>query len=88
MAFAAVNVTGDPRAASFGPLKLQRMKFTALSGDTSGTVTCDSLYLVQSIMIDGGLVMSAAPTFSGNAVTLAFNDPTASVFGDILVMGK
>jgi hypothetical protein len=88
MAFAASDITGEPRAMSVGPLKAQLLKFSAISGDTSGSITADKLYLVQAVIIDGGLIMNAAPTFSGNVVTLSFNDPAASVFGDIMVLGK
>jgi hypothetical protein len=88
MAFVATDATGESRAMSLGPLKAQLLTWAAISGDTSGTVTADKLYLAQHIIIDGGLVMSAAPTFSGNVVTLAFNDPTATVKGDIIVLGK
>lgn len=88
MAFAATDSTGESRALSVGPLKAQLLTWTAASGDTSGTVTADKLYLAQHIIIDGGLVMGAAPTFSGNVVTLTFNDPVATVKGDILVLGK
>jgi len=88
MAFTATDSTSEPRKFSQGPVNMQIMTWTALSGDTSGTVTADRLSTVTHIIIDGGLVMSAAPTYSGNQVTLAFNDPAASVFGTILVFGK
>lgn len=88
MAFVATDATGESRAMSLGPLKAQLLTWAAASGDTSGTITADKLYLVQAVIIDGGLVMSAVPSFSGNVVTLAFNDPAATVKGDIMVLGK
>ena len=88
MAFAAVNSTSEPRAYSTGPLKKQILTWSCISGDTSGTVTATSLSSVQHIILDGGLILTAAPTFSGNAVTLAFNDPAVSVFGTCVVYGK
>lgn len=91
MAFAASDVsstTNDPRSFSVGPVKAQLLTWSAASGDTSGTVTADKLYLATHIIIDGGLVMNAAPTFSGNTVTLSFNNPGATVYGDIIVLGK
>lgn len=88
MAFAATDSTSEPRAFSQGPLLMQIMTWTALSGDTSGSVTADRMHSVSHIIIDGGLVMSAAPTYATNVVTLAFNDPAASVFGTLLVFGK
>lgn len=88
MAFAASNVSAEPRSFSIGPVKLQLMKYTAASGDTSGTITADSLSSIVHVFLDGGLKLTAAPTFSGNVVTLAFANPSANVFGDILVVGK
>lgn len=90
MAFAAsdAGTASEPRSFSLGPVKAQLLTWTCISGDTSGTVTADRLAYATHIIIDGGLIMNAAPTFSGNAVTLAFNDPVATVFGDILVLGR
>lgn len=88
MAFAATNSTKEPRSFSIGPYKIQLLTFTVLSGDTSGTVTCDRLTTAEHIVMDGALAFTAAPTFSGNVVTLAFTDPAASRFGTIMVFGK
>lgn len=88
MAFAATDSTKEPRAFSQGPLNMQIMTWSAISGDTSGTITADRMHTVSHIIIDGGLVMNAAPTYATNVVTLAFNDPVASVFGTCLVFGK
>ncbi len=88
MAFAAVASTAEPRSFSVGPLKKQIMTWSAASADTSGTVTATGLSSVSHIIIDGGLVLTAAPTISGNVVTLAFNDPAATVYGTLVVFGK
>lgn len=88
MAFAAVDSTSEPRKFSQGPVNMQILTWSCISGDTSGTVTCDRLSNVSHIIIDGGLVMNAAPTYSTNVVTLAFNDPVASVYGTLMVFGK
>lgn len=88
MAFAAVDSTSEPRSYSVGPQKIQILTWSAISGDTSGTVTCDRLSSVQHIIMDGGLILNAAPTFATNVVTLAFNDPAASVYGTLIVFGK
>lgn len=89
MAFAATDSTKDKRAFSVGGShKAQILTYTAISGDTSGTVTCDMLTNARHILIDGSLALTAAPTFSGNVVTLAFNDPAANVFGTIMVLGN
>lgn len=89
MAFSASNSTKEPRSFSIGPLKIQIMDWTAVSGDTSGTVTADGLSDAQHIILSGGpLTLTAAPTFSSNVVTLAFSDPAANRFGSLIVIGK
>jgi hypothetical protein len=88
MAFAAVASTKEPRAFSVGPLHCQIFTWSAASGDTSGTITASNLKEVSHIVIDGKLYHTAAPTFSGNVVTLAFTNPGATVYGTALVYGK
>ena len=88
MAFAATDLVSEPRSFSLGPLKMQVLTYSALSGDTSGSVVADRLQYATAILIDGGLQQTAAATFSGNTVTLAFNDPAASIYGSIVVLGR
>lgn len=88
MAFLAADSSSEPRAFSLGPLKLQILTYTAVSGDTSGTVTADALSSISNVFVDGGLAFTSAPSFSGNVVTLAFTNPAANRAGTILVMGK
>lgn len=89
MAFVATKLTAEPRAVSIGPVKVQLFTYTAVSGDTTGTITADAMAdRVTHVLIDGGLCkLTAAPTFSGNVVTLAFSDPLANAFGNIIVFG-
>lgn len=87
MAFTATASTAEPRSFSIGPVKVQMMTYTAVSGDTSGTITATNLTRAMHVICDGGLTWTAAPTFSGNAVTLAFTDPAANRFGTIMVLG-
>lgn len=87
MAFSATASTADPRAQSIGPRKIQIFTFTAVSGDTTGTITAANLYLAEMCVIDN-VKLTAAPTFSGNVVTLAFADPAANAFGTAIVFGK
>lgn len=88
MAFVATKLSAEPRAISLGPIKEQYFTFTAVSGDTSGTITADALIdRASQILIDGGLKLTAAPTFAGNVVTIAFADPAANAFGSIIVRG-
>lgn len=87
MAFVATNSTMEPRAQSIGPRKMQIMTYSAASADVSGTVTANNLVTAEHILIDG-LKLTAAPTVSGNVVTLAFADPAATVYGTLIVLGR
>jgi hypothetical protein len=89
MAFAATMSTapGLERPFSLGPVKAQTFTYTAVSGDTSGTITVPGMSTVKLIVLDGGLTYSAAPTYSGNAATLAFTDPAANRFGSGIAYG-
>lgn len=86
MAFAAANAT-ESRSFSVGPLKIQIMTFSAASADTSGTATFSALQSVEYVIV-AGVTQTAAPTFSGNVATLAFVDPAATVYGQIIGFGK
>lgn len=87
MAFAATKLTAEPRSLSIGPKKIQIFTYSAASADVAGTITADALINAESVIIDG-LKLSAAPTFSGNVVTLAFADPAATVYGTAIVVGR
>lgn len=91
MAFAAVDLSDGTRARppiSIGPVKIQFMKYTVVSGDTAGTITADGLHEVSMIHIDG-LQQSSPATFAGNVATIAFRDPstTGALAGTIIVIG-
>lgn len=89
MAFVATMSTKSPSFAVGGQYKAQIFTWTAASGDTSGTITCTGLSSVDHVIIDGmGKGMSAAPTFSGNVVTVAFADPVATVAGTGIAFGR
>ena len=87
MALVATNSTLEPRSYSVGPIKIQLMNFSVASADVSGTVTADGLTSIGHVSVSG-LVLTAAPTFSGNVVTLAFVDPAATRYGSIKIYGK
>ena len=88
MAFAAVVSTSEPRAVSIGTVKQQILTWSAASADVAGTATATSLSSISHVLLDGGLILTAAPTFSGNVITLAFADPAATVYGTMIVYGK
>lgn len=89
MAFAATALTAEPRSFSTGPWKEQLFTYSVASGDTSGTITATGLTTVIHVMIDGVAgIATAAPTFSGNVITLAFADPVATRYGSIRVVGR
>ena len=86
MALTATALSGEPRAWSIGPLCMQVMNFSVANADTSGTITADRLSNVIGAVVTG-LTLTAAPTFSGNVITLAFADPTATVHGQCIAIG-
>lgn len=89
MAVAATNSTTEPRSFSIGPKKIQILRFTAVSGDTTGTLTADALTYVDEVILSGGIRFTAAPTIAGNVVTLAFTDPsTGGYFGTVICIGR
>ena len=91
MAFAAtdsVSGTGEARVWSVGPVKFQLMTWTAVSGDTTGTITADRLSRLMHVIVDGGIVFTAAPTYATNVATLAFAaTPAAGGAGTVLCIG-
>jgi hypothetical protein len=90
MAFSATMATsaGIERAFSLGPIKIQFFTYSAASADTSGTITVTGMSNVKHVQLDGSLVNSALPTYSGNVVTLAFVDPAATVHGTGFAIGN
>lgn len=86
MAFSASSPTAEPRSWSIGPLKIQIMDVSVASGDTSGTATADNLAEARWAILSG-LTQTAAPTFSGNQVTVAFVDPAATRYAQLIVFG-
>ncbi len=88
MAFTASALTtnGLNRSQSIGPNKIQVMTWTAGNGDTSGTITADALSEVFQVILTG-CTQTAAPTYSGNVATVAFADPAATVYGQVICIG-
>lgn len=85
----ALAITAPARSYSIGPVKQAEYVYTAVSGDTTGTFTVGLLSQVDSVIVTGGMRLTAAPTISGNSVTLAFVDPsTAGYFGTLEIHGK
>lgn len=75
MALVITDPTTQPQSFSIGTRKIQRLKFTANSGDTSGTVTADNLRVLEHLTIPSAMKFTAAKTYSGNVATLAFTVP-------------
>lgn len=88
MAFSAVDSTSNTRSFSIGPLKMQILKWTAVSGDATGVITVDKLSRVDHIIIDGGLQLTGVPAYSGNQATLTFTAVgIATTGGTIIALG-
>lgn len=90
MAFTATMSTavGIDKPFSQGPSKKQYFTWTCVSGDSTGTITIPGLTNVSYVQLGGGpITFTAAPTFSGNVITLAFTDPAANRFGSGFAVG-
>lgn len=87
MAFTANTSPVVPSSYSVGPLKVQHISFTVVSGDTSATITADRLSRLDHLEING-VALTAAPTFSGNTASITFVDPAASRFGTVRCYGR
>jgi hypothetical protein len=88
MAFAEALSTAEPRSNSIGTMKMEFHTYTAANGDTAGTVTAKNMSTVLHAIVDG-VVQTAVPSFSGQTVTLAFNDPGAGgAAGTIILFGR
>jgi len=87
MALSASNSSLEPRSFSIGPIKQQILNFSIASGDVAGTITADALSSVGQVIVSG-IELTAAPTFAGNVITLAFADPLATRHGQIICLGK
>ena len=85
MAFAAVDLTAEPRAFSVGPIKMELMTYTCVSGDTSGTITATSLTRLDAVSVPG--LNASAISISGNVATITFADPVANRTGLIIAVG-
>lgn len=92
MAFAS-SILGTGRAFSIGPVKEQTVTFTAISGDTTGTLSCTNFAVIDEVVVAGGCRLTAAPVITNTTtpptVALAFVDPsTGGYFGTITIRGK
>lgn len=75
------------RSFSIGPVKMQKLKFSAASGATGGTATFSGLSSIDHVEVEG-VVLTSASTVSGNVATIAFVDPAATVYGTITAYGR
>lgn len=99
MAFSA-SALSDPynKAWSWGPVKLEIQRFSAVSSDTSGTATAKSLHQVDQVLLvaEGSVCQTSAPSISGLTATFAFADPAsactgysaANINGFVIFIGK
>lgn len=70
-----------------GPFKMEIGTYSAVSGDTSGTITAGSLHRIDFVHVVGSLALTADTTYSGATATLAFTDPVATVKGTVILYG-
>lgn len=77
------------RSMSIGFEKIEIQTIAVVSGDTGATVTAKTLSRVDCCLVTGGsIALTAQPTYSGSVATLAFTDPAANVFLQVVLLGK
>lgn len=87
MAFAATELSTEPRAWSVGPYKMKILSYSAASADVSGTVTVNDFSEVIMLVADEA-IPGLTCSYSGNVVTLAFTDPATTIGGRMMVIGR
>jgi hypothetical protein len=75
-------------AFSFGPVKVQFMDISIISGDVSATATADRLSKVDYALLIADVAQSAVATYSNNVATFTFSDPAATIKGNVMLLGK
>lgn len=75
----AVTQSVPGRAYSVGIQKIQRLNFTAQSGDTTATLLFTSLSRVSTLLCS--TLQITAVTYSGNTAIITFTDPATNVVG-------
>lgn len=84
----ALAATFPLRKHSEGVKAVEHVHVTALSTDTTVTLTSTNLSRIDFILLgSNGLIYTAAPTYKNNTVTLAFTAPAGGYFGDGLLIG-
>lgn len=83
----AVASSKIPRTWSLGPYKIQVFDVPHVSGDTTATVTADTMSTVLWAALASSVVQTSAPSFSTNVATFTFTDPAATVKGQAIVFG-
>lgn len=74
------------RTFSLGIIKVQVFDLAIVSGDTTAVCTADSMTTAYWAFMTSQ-PQTAAPTYSGAAVTFTFADPTANRFAQAIVFG-
>lgn len=75
------------KSHSNGPLRVEYVNFSIVSGDTAGTITAASLHTVLYAIVTG-ITQTAQPVCSGRTAVLAFADPVATVVGQVILIGN
>lgn len=80
---AATNLV---RTFSIGPVKIQVFDIAIVSGDTTAVCTGDRMTTAKWAFMTSQ-PQTAAPSYSGAAVTFTFADPTADRFAQAIIFG-
>lgn len=73
---------------SIGDVFIEIQDVAHISGDTTCVATAKSLSRVDYAILCSSVVQTAVPTYSGASATFTFNDPVATVKGQIIMFGR
>lgn len=90
MAFSATS--GAPTEGRVSSLpsgeKVQYFTWTCTADSTTGTITCNFPTQVNRVVLQGGLSLTAATTYSANTATLTFTNSTPVTYTCSLASGS
>lgn len=86
-ASASTAASKVPRTFSIGPLKVQFWDVQHISGDTTCTITADTMTSIYWGFLASSVVQTTAASYSTNTAVFTFTDPAATVKGSVIVFG-
>lgn len=84
----AITQLGSAGKRSIGDVNIEIQDISIVSGDTGATSTAASLSTVLYAILIADVAQTAVATYSGKVATFTFTDPTTTIKGSVLLIGK